>query len=319
MNLPKLSPLLKGIVWSNVIGLLLLIVLKAVAEQATGIRGLITSSTFILVPVAIGMISAYFWSEADFHIAKMLTLSLLNTGITLTGASLFAGEGIICLLIIAGFIAALVGIGVLIGWLLFKVFKAVFGKNTTGTMNVSLAALAIVIIILDTTSAHYHERLVADDLVIAAPKEKVWEYVVAFPRIEAAPEFWLFKTGLPYPVQTTVSARSQGAERKCIFSSGVTFDEVMTAFEPNTDLTFEIVGQPEDPEILGHFQLTKGQFLLKDNGDGTTTLTGNSWYQLKVFPAWYYDLWAESIVREVHLRVMNHIKTLAEHAPQAIK
>lgn len=63
---------------------------------------------------------------------------------------------------------------------------------------------------------------------------------------------------------------------------------------------------------MGHIDILKGQFLLKDNGDGTTTLTGNSWYRLYVFPVWYFDIWAESITRNVHLRVMDHIKQLSE-------
>ena len=83
-------------------------------------------------------------------------------------------------------------------------------------------------------------------------------------------------------------------------------------YEPGKDLTFDIVHQPRDPEIMGHVDILRGQFLLKDNGNGTTTVTGNSWYKLYVFPTWYYDLWAESIVRNVHIRVMEHIKELSE-------
>ena len=63
---------------------------------------------------------------------------------------------------------------------------------------------------------------------------------------------------------------------------------------------------------MQHINILRGQFILKDNGDGTTTLTGNSWYRLYVFPVWYYDVWAQSITRNVHLRVMEHIKELSE-------
>lgn len=113
-------------------------------------------------------------------------------------------------------------------------------------------------------------------------------------------------------MQTTVTAYKKGAGRKCIFSNGYVFDEKIVTFDVNKDLTFDIIGQPQDPEIMGHIDIERGQFLLKDNGDGTTTLVGNSWYSLKVFPIWYYDLWAESITRNVHLRVMDHIKVLSE-------
>lgn len=63
---------------------------------------------------------------------------------------------------------------------------------------------------------------------------------------------------------------------------------------------------------MGHIDILRGQFILKDNGDGTTTLIGNSWYKLYVFPVWYYDIWEKSITRNVHWRVMEHIKQLSE-------
>ena len=65
--------------------------------------------------------------------------------------------------------------------------------------------------------------------------------------------------------------------------------------------------------MAGHIQILRGQFILKVNPDGSTRLIGKSWYRLRVYPAWYYGLWAEDITRQVHLRVMKHIKRLAEN------
>lgn len=118
--------------------------------------------------------------------------------------------------------------------------------------------------------------------------------------------------GLPSPVESTVEGYYLGAKRKCIFSNGYTFDEKIVTYDENQNLTFTITNQPRDPEIMGHIDLERGQFLLKDNGNGTTTFVGSSWYKLYVFPTWYYDTWAKSIVRNVHLRVMAHIKELSE-------
>jgi hypothetical protein len=70
-------------------------------------------------------------------------------------------------------------------------------------------------------------------------------------------------------------------------------------------------GRPRVDRSPGH----RGQFELQDNGDGTTTLTGRTWYSLHVRPAWYFDWWTHDIFRAVHLRVMRHIKHLAETQP----
>ena len=77
-------------------------------------------------------------------------------------------------------------------------------------------------------------------------------------------------------------------------------------------LTFEIVEQPSNPELLGHLTLHRGQFQLIENNDGTTTLIGRSWYTLHMRPLWYFDWWTRDVTSHVHLRVMEHIKALSE-------
>ncbi|MES2465610.1 MAG: hypothetical protein V4671_34020, partial [Armatimonadota bacterium] len=47
-------------------------------------------------------------------------------------------------------------------------------------------------------------------------------------------------------------------------------------------------------------------------GDGTTTLTGTSWYTLRVRPLWYFGPIADNIVHGVHNRVFAHIKEISE-------
>ena len=87
---------------------------------------------------------------------------------------------------------------------------------------------------------------------------------------------------------------------------------------PEKNLTFDIIEQPAHPEIIGHIIMDKGQFRLEDMGDGRTKLIGTSWYTLLVHPVWYYNTWAVSITRNVHMRVMKHIKVLSENEQMGI-
>lgn len=148
-----------------------------------------------------------------------------------------------------------------------------------------------------------------------APPERVWQYVIDYPAITEKPDFWLWKVGLPAPVQSTATGHFVGARRRCAFEGNIAFDERIVEMEPARKLTFDITDQPKDPEIMGHLDLKRGRMILRDNHDGTTTLIGTSWYKLKVYPSAYYDLWTQSIMRAVHLRVMHHIQRLAE-APE---
>ena len=185
-------------------------------------------------------------------------------------------------------------------------------RRKNNTLNSTVFGILLVLLTADILSDHDGSNMVSDTLIIQAPVEKVWPYVVEYEPITLEENYWLFKAGMPSPVRSTVDGHEVGAGRKCIFSNGYVFDEKMVVYKPNEELTFDIVTQPRDPEIMGHIDITRGQFILKDNGDGTTTLIGNSWYKLYVFPGWYFNLWSESITRNVHLRVMEHVKILSE-------
>jgi hypothetical protein len=230
--------------------------------------------------------------------------SILNSLITIACSAIFLKEGVICIIIVCPLIIGLTIGGVFIG-------RAIFRRNKN-KLNISVVGALLLIMSGDLLSKHEYHNMVSDTLKIDAPVEEVWKYVVAYEPNKAKEDYWLFKVGMPSPLQSTVDCYCEGGNRKCIFSNGYVFDEKMTVYKKNEDLTFVITNQPRDPEIMGHIDIEKGQFLLKDNGDGTTTLVGNSWYKLYVFPAWYFDYWAESITRNVHLRVMHHIKLLAE-------
>lgn len=262
------------------------------------------SSDFILVPVAMGLLTAFFWKDLALTTMEYFLYSLVTTGFGLVSAGVFMREGVICLVIVSPLLLCFVFLGALAGRWLFR-----YNNNR---LNLSLLPLALVFLTVDVFSPHQYKNAVSDVVVIHAPPAQVWAHLATVPPISEKPSFWLFRLGLPYPVQSTVNGQGVGAARRCVFSQDDVFEEKITAWEPNQKLTFDVTSQPRDPEILGHARVLRGQFLLHDNGDGTTTLTGTSWYELYVYPSWYYDLWASQIARQVHLRVMDHIKTLCE-------
>ena len=275
-----------------------------ILDSRLNVGGTFVFSEFIIVPMLMGIISAWFWRNMGLSSRDLTGKSFLNGCITIVLASIFLGEGVICLIIVSPLLFGAIIVGAFIG-------RAMFRRNNN-TLNTSIIGIMLVLFIIDSLSEHHYENMVSDTIVVNAPPQKVWKNVVAFKRIKEKNKFWLFKIGMPSPVESTVEGYYLGAKRKCIFSNGYTFDEKIVTYDENKNLTFAITNQPRDPEIMGHIDIEQGQFLLKDNGDGTTTLVGNSWYKLYVFPTWYYDTWAQSITRNVHLRVMDHIKELSE-------
>jgi hypothetical protein len=292
--------IMKGFILSNAFAFSIIAITRYIKPNP----GILVYAEFVIVPLLMGIISAWCWRNLEIKRAQSTLFSCINGTVAIFLSAVFLKEGAICLLIVTPLIFAFIITGVFIG-------RAMFKKGNQN-LNVSLLSLLFMLFLLDSVSEHHYENLVSDVVIINAPPKEVWKHVVSFDKIEKKENYWLFKMGMPSPVAASVDGYYEGAGRKCIFSNGYIFDEKMVSYKPAKDLTFDIVKQPRDPEIMGHIDILRGQFILKDNGNGTTTLTGNSWYRLYVFPVWYYDLWAKSITRNVHLRVMDHIKLLSE-------
>lgn len=295
----------KGLFISSLFAILMMGITKMLFEYDVLFSGLFVASDFIIIPVVMGIINAHYWGNVEYTGGERARFSLFGSLLLLLFSFLFMAEGIFCLIIVSPLIFLFLFVGVIIG-------EQMYHKRKNKKLNVSIIGILLIAFVIDVNADHHYVRVVSDEIVIQATPEKIWKNVIAFKPIKEKPTFWMFKIGMPMPMETTVNDYCQGAGRKCIFNDSIIFEETMTVFQPNKNLTFDIITPPQDPEIIGHIETQKGQFLLKDNHNGTTTLIGNSWYKLNVFPAWYYNLWAESIVRNVHLRVMYHIKALSE-------
>lgn len=302
----KAQKILIGIVVANIFAISMIAITKWLSwhNSLNAVAGVFVFSDFIIVPILMGIISAYFWRDLNLSGGKYVLYTVYNSLVAIAGAYFFLKEGYICLIIISPLLMGFAIAGVFIGKVMFK--------RNKNTMNVSILSLLLLITIGDSLTTKPFENMVSDTMVINASPEKVWQYVVAYEPNKEKENYWLFQVGMPSPLQSTVDGYYEGAGRKCIFSNGYIFDEKMVVYKPEKELTFDITNQPRDPEIMGHIDILRGQFILKDNGNGTTTLVGNSWYRLYVFPTWYFNPWAENVTRNVHLRVMDHIKKLSE-------
>src|SRR5256714_6297843 len=260
--------------------------------------------SLVLVPMAMGIVAAYFWRSFFFGLWDCFLCWVIASLVAPIGAYLFFKEGAVCLLIGFPFTFGWVFAGILVGRLLFK--------SKPAAMNLSVIPVLLIATLAEGKMRQGQQCVVEDRLLINAQATAVWNYVVSFPAIGVAPSYWLNKVGLPSPLATTCQGAFVGAARECIFTNGLVFKERVSEITPMGLLTFEIVEQPHDPELLGHLTLHRGQFQLIDNNDGTTTLIGRSWYTLHMRPLWYFDWWTRDVTSHVHLRVMEHIKTLAE-------
>ena len=292
-----------GVFAGCVSGYLLVLLAWVLARHADETGNIIYPSLFI-VPTGMGFIAEIVWKPLAFGRGQLFKHSGVVTLFSCAGAAIVFHEGAVCLVMAAPLLWLFVYTGAAIGREYFR--------RSPEKMNLVVLPLFLIAFVGDVLHPSEKTSEVVDELLIHAPPEKVFPFVVEFPVIREASTHWLHIAGLPEPVQSTSEGPFVGASRQCIFSNGLIFQERITELVPNQRLTFTVTEQPRDPELLGHFFLNTGQFELRDNHDGTTTLIGRSWYTLRVAPNWYFDLWTKDIVRHVHLRVMQHIAHLAE-------
>lgn len=285
-------------------GIVFTLLVKFIFAHKETQAGVLAMPNLFLIPFIGGLVAALCWRGLYRTIGQTLLDALGASILALVAAALFLREGLICLLMVFPVFYLMMWAGILLGRWWFK-------RRNTKTQ-LSIFPLLVLLILADASYVTNAATVVTDEILIRAPPAKIWPHVLAFPQIPDPPAYWIFRIGLPYPTETTNGGDFIGADRRCIFSSGVVIRERVAEFVPEEKLTFDIIEQPTHPEAYGHITLHRGQFLLRDNHDGTTTLIGSSWYTLRVHPAWYFDLWARDMSHAVHLRVMNHIRRLAE-------
>lgn len=299
-----------GILNANVLAALLMALTRwLVAERNADPNGVYGISATVLIPLLMGMLSALTWRDLPLSDAALFAGALVNTIAGVIVAACFLHEGAVCLVMAFPLVCGLVCAGTFLGAYLFRTKRG-------GPLSVSVAPVLLALLIGDCLSPKTGRyATVTTAVVVHAPAAAVFPHLVAFPPIAVpatGPLNWL---GLPYPVETTAQGAYTGAGRQCRFSGGISVGERITRVVPGHEVDFDVTQQPQYPEIAHHATLLKGRMVVTDNGDGTSTLTGTSWYALRVFPGWYFGPWGDGLIHGVHQRVFDHIRALAESSP----
>jgi hypothetical protein len=304
----RLVTLLIGMSVANFVGGVLCFGVTKLNEIYKGSNdGLFIFPSFFLLPLMVGLTAAWFYRRLNRSLGITFLDGLWVSLVGIGAAAIALREGVVCLVIVFPALYGLVLTGLLLGRIWFR--------PDYSKLQLSIFPLLVLLTVTDALYSSTERAMVTDEILIQATPDKVWPHVLAFPDIPDRPDYWIFRLGLPYPTQTTNGGNFVGADRQCMFSNGIVIKERVAEFIPNEKLTFDIVEQPTHPEAYGHITLHRGQFVLRDNGNGTTTLFGSSWYTLHVRPLWYFDIWTRDMTHAVHMRVMNNVRRLAENTP----
>lgn len=277
--------------------------------------------SFLGMPFGIGVTATLLVSRKRPQSFATCTAAAL-LGMFICGGLLlaFAVEGVVCLVMALPLAIPLVLVGV-------SVARAIV--NPTLAARQAMVALILLPTVGPLIAAAEKATKAEDPLhqvvtmvEIDAPPQAVWRNVIAFPELPA-PEEWLFRLGIAYPIRARIEGTGAGAVRYCEFSTGP-FVEPITTWREAELLAFDVSSSPEPmrelspydihPEHLkGFVRSRRGQFeLVALDGGKRTRLVGTTWYQQSIYPDVYWSRITDEIIHKIHQRVLDHIRVLSE-------
>lgn len=276
-------------------------------------------TVFVFAPFVIGFLPSYFASK-KLELSKRDCYSLSFTTLLVSTIALLvlALEGMICIIMALPILMLLVWFGAYIGFSMNH--KKPMLNNATTIVILALYSLGF--LSFDYINEPNSLIGIKTNIVVKAPIEKVWQNVVTFDTI-AEPNEFIFKTGIAYPKNATIKGTGVGAIRYCNFTTGSFVEPIRTWNEPNL-LQFSVESQPvpmnelnpfwnvHPPHLDGYFRSNKGEFRLKKIANNETLLQGTTWYEVDIYPEFYWKLWSDLIIHKIHKRVLNHIKKESE-------
>lgn len=275
---------------------------------------------FVALPFTMGLVSVLIYAsrqQRSFRSCMLVAvLPVLFVAICLLAVAV---EGAICLIMAAPIGLFLALLGGMVGYI-------IVGKRANG---LSPGAMMLVLASVPLTMGMEKQAddappllSVTTSVIINAPPEEVWPHVVSFPPIPDRRD-WILRTGVAYPTRSRIDGHGVGAIRHCIFTTGE-FVEPIEVWDENRLLRFSVAQQPEPmeelspyphlktPHLDGYFKSSEGELRLTPLPGGKTLLAGTTWYTDQIWPSQYWQLWSDTIIHHIHLRVLQHIKGLSE-------
>jgi hypothetical protein len=278
------------------------------------------AALFLATPFVIGVVAAYAYNygypRAPGETFQVVFLSLVIIGGSLI---LFAIEGLLC-------VGMALPLGAIVAFFGGEIGRAIAISCKAGWPNAAFGLLLLPgAAAMDAAAPPSPVHEIVTSIVIDAPRDRVWDEVIAFREIGERPGL-AFRLGIAYPVRASISGTGVGAVRRCEFSTGA-FVEPITVWDAPSRLGFDVAKQPPvlqewspyrsvyAPHVDGFFRSTRGEFRLVALPDGRTRLEGSTWYSLGIHPQPYWSVITEALLHRIHARVLEQVKRQAEGPP----
>jgi len=284
---------------------------------AVYVRKIYSAGLFLGTPFTLGAISANVYnSRRRASIKETIPIVVLTLALVGGVLTLFALEGIVCIVMAFPIAAAVALVGAVLGRAI--ALRTTEPPSRTGVV----AALLPLVVFLEPAPGPAPVQEVVTSVEISAPPDRVWQTVIAFPELPP-PTQWIFRACVAAPLRAHLDGSGVGAIRYCEFTTGA-FVEPITRWEPGRVLGFDVTKNPPPmaemspyrkvyaQHLDGYFRAIRGEFDLIPLPGGRTRLEGHTWYRNEMYPQAYWDGIADRVIEAIHRRVLDHVKHVVE-------
>jgi hypothetical protein len=285
---------------------------------------LLTFSYLLLMPMALGAITAHFMPGESFA-WRVFGTPGLTVLLFIISTLIFHLEGLVCLIIIGPVFFILASAG---AWL-YLIVTDLLPPRRDKTL--AVAAFALLPFVAVTIENHVDTpdnfRRVENSVLINAPAPVVWQHIIRVAPIEATdlrPSL-IDDIGFPRPIEATLTHEGVGGVRHATFERGVEFIETVDDWQPLRRLSFSIVPNTatippttfDEHVIVGgrFFDVLRGTYELRPAGPGRTRLVLYSEQRLSTHLNWYAGIWTGYVMSEIQSRILQVLKQRCETVP----
>lgn len=286
--------------------------------------GVVSLSFVFSVPFACGALCVAIgrWLGSDNWVRQAVLLPLATMAVGLLICALTKIEAVICILMAAPILFAACVLGGLIAHLLLPRNRPQPRLHTFLILCLPLASA--------WTEGRMHWpteiQTTTNTIVIQAPAERIWPEIASVRAIDPATlrRSWIYRIGFPRPIAAELDRPGVGGIRTATFERGVSFFEVVTAWQENETFSFSIHADPAfiphtafDQHIIvgGRFyDVLDGAYRIEPVSPGVCRLHLTSRHRLGTRFNAYAAWWSARIMDQIQGTIMEVIRELAEAA-----
>jgi uncharacterized membrane protein YhaH (DUF805 family) len=275
------------------------------------------ASLFLGTPFVMGFVSGLL-ANRESPRSLLVTFGVAYLALIVVGGviTLFALEGLVCLLMALPLALLLASLGAILGR------HVALGRGPEGAAVTSVLVALPLLTGVEAPSLRAPLREVVTRVEIDATPAAVWPNVVGVAELPPPSEL-VFRLGIAYPLRARIRGSGVGAIRTCEFSTGP-FIEPITVWDPPRRLGFDVRSEPPPiaewspyqhvyaPHLVGGLETERGEFRLVSLAADRTRLEGSTWYRNNLFPQLYWNLWSDALIHSIHRRVLDHVKRRSE-------